>query len=50
MGCAYYEAGRLCVLVRYSAFMNDPNKYIDMEYDKLKEPICDEVHWRDLRR
>lgn len=49
MGCAYSEAGRFCVLVRYSEFMNNPDKYIDMAYDKLKEPICDEVHWRDLR-
>lgn len=49
LGCAYSEAGSFCVLVRYSEFMNDPDKYIDMAYDKLKEPICDEVHWRDLR-
>ena len=49
MGCAYSEAGRFCVLVRYSEFMNNPDKYIDIAYDKLKEPICDEVHWRDLR-
>ena len=50
MGCAYSEAGRFCVLVRYSEFMNNPDKYIDMAYDKLNEPICDEVHWRDLRK
>ena len=50
MGCAYSEEGRFCVLVRYSEFINNPDKYIDMAYDKLKEPICDEVHWRDLRQ
>lgn len=50
MGCVYSEAGRFCVLVRYSEFMNIPDKYIDMTYDKLNEPICDEVHWRDLRK
>lgn len=50
MGCAYSEAGRFCVLVRYSEFMNNPDKYIDMAYDKLNEPICGEVHWRDLRK
>ena len=50
MGCAYSEAGRFCVLVRYSEFMNNPDKYIDMAYDKLNEPICDEVHWRELRQ
>lgn len=30
MGCAYSEAGRFCVLVRYSEFMNNPDKYIDI--------------------
>lgn len=49
-GCAYSEEDRFCVLVRYSEFMNDPDKYIDMAYEKLSEPIADEVHWRDLRK
>lgn len=48
--CCYTENGRFCVLVRYSEFMNDPDKYIDMAYDKLSQPICNEVHWRDLRK
>lgn len=49
MGCCYTEAGRFCVLVRYSEFMADPDKFIEMAYKKLDEPICKEVHWRDLR-
>lgn len=49
MGCCYTEAGRFCVLVRYSEFMADPDKSIEMAYQKLNEPICKEVHWRDLR-
>ena len=49
LGCAYSKNGRFCVLVRYSDFMNDPDEYINMAYDKLEQPICNEVHWRDLR-
>lgn len=49
-GCAYSEEDRFCVLARYSEFMNDPDKYIDIAYEKLSEPIADEVHWRDLRK
>ena len=47
--CGYTEEDRFCVLVRYSAFMQDPDKYIDMAYNKLSKSICQEVHWRDLR-
>lgn len=48
-GCCYTEAGRFCVLVKYSEFMNDPDKYINKAFEKLDEPICKEVHWRNLR-
>lgn len=48
-GCCYTEDGRFAVLVRYSAFMENPDKYINMAYDKLSQPIAKEVHWRDLR-
>lgn len=49
MRCAYSENGRFCVLVKYSDFINNPDSYINQAYDKLNEPICKEVHWRDLR-
>lgn len=49
-GCCYSESGRFAVLVRYSEFMNNPDKYIDLAYSKLNEPICKEVHRRDLRK
>lgn len=49
LGCAYSEKGRFCVLVKYSDFMNDPDQYIEQAFNKLSEPICKEVHWRDLR-
>ena len=48
-GCCYTEAGRFCVLVKYSEFINDPDKYINKAFEKLDEPICKEVHWRNLR-
>lgn len=49
LGCAYSENGRFCVLVKYSDFMNNPDHYIEQAFNKLSEPICKEVHWRDLR-
>lgn len=49
LGCCYSEDGRFCVLVKYSDFMNDPDHYIEQAFNKLSEPICKEVHWRDLR-
>lgn len=48
-GCCYLESGRFCVLVRYSDFMNDPDKYLEAAFNKLSQPISKEVHWRDLR-
>jgi len=48
--CHYAEEDRFAVLVLYYDFMNDPDKYIEMAYKKLSEPINDEVHWRDLRK
>lgn len=50
LGCCYSEDGRFCVLVRYSEFMNNPDDYIDMAYEKLNKPIEKEVHWKDLRK
>ena len=49
LGCCYSKNGRFCVLVRYENFMKNPDKCIDTAFNKLNEPICDEVHWRDLR-
>lgn len=48
-GCCYTENGRFCVLVRYKDFLLEPDKYIEMAYNKLNMPICNSVHWRDLR-
>lgn len=47
--CGHYDdSGRYAVLCKYSDFMNDPDKYIDLAYDKTNEPIANNVHFRDL--
>ena len=50
-GCknAFEENGRFCVLVRYSTFMNDPDRYIDEAFDKTQDEISNRVHWRDIQ-
>lgn len=50
-GCGqwYGEDDRFCVIVRYSAFMSNPDKYINQAFDKLNQDINNYVHWRDLR-
>ena len=47
--CGHYdESGRFCVLVKYDDFMKEPESYIDKAYNKTKEPIAEEVHFRDI--
>lgn len=50
-GCGNYynDDDRFCVIVRYSEFMQEPDKYIDEAFDKLNQDINNYVHWRDLR-
>lgn len=50
-GCGNYynEEDRFCMIVRYSEFMQDPDKYIDAAFEKLNQDINKYVHWRDLR-
>ena len=50
-GCGkwYGDKDQFCVLVRYSAFMNNPDRYIDEAYEKLNQDINNYVHWRNLR-
>ena len=42
------ESGRFCVLTKYDEFMKDPNKYIDIAYEKTNSDINKYVHWRDI--
>lgn len=49
-GClnAYNEDGRFCTLIRYSDFMNNPDKYIDEAFEKTTQLIAKKVHFRDI--
>lgn len=48
--CGHYsEDGRFCVLCRYSEFMNEPEKYIDKAYNKIKELIAKEVTYKNIK-
>lgn len=47
--CDHYGAnGRYCIAVRYDDFMYDPDKYINMAYDKTNQDIANYVHWKDI--
>ena len=39
IGCAWDEEDRYCVLVNWDDFENNPNKYIDMAFDKRSSLI-----------
>ena len=39
-----------CVVASFADFMNTPEIFINRAYEKTKEPISKEVHWRDLRK
>jgi len=41
--CSHGEEDRYCVLVKWSDFCNDPNKYINKAYEKKEHPIYNEV-------
>lgn len=41
--CYYSEEDRYCVLVKWDEFATDPNKYINMAYDKRSQNIANEV-------
>lgn len=39
--CSWSEDDRYCILVRWSDFVADPNKYIDAAFDKRTHPIAE---------
>lgn len=41
--CAYFEEDRYAVLVKWSNFYSDPEKYIEQAFNKRKEPIASRV-------
>lgn len=44
--CAWSEDDRYCVLVSWDDFLDDPNRYIDMAFDKRSDPIASKVKVR----
>ena len=44
--CAWAEEDRFCVLVTWDEFEKDPNKYIDMAFEKRKHPISEKTKVR----
>lgn len=41
--CSYSAEDRYCVLVKWDEFTGDPEKYIEMAFQKKSEPIADKV-------
>ena len=47
--CGHYsESGRFCVLVKYDDFLENPKRYIDMAYNKTKQPIANKVQFKNI--
>ena len=41
--CAWSDDDRFCVLVKWDDFAADPNKYIDMAFEKRSQPISNKT-------
>lgn len=41
--CAHWEEDKYCVLVKWSDFCADPNKYIEDAFEKRNDPIANKV-------
>ena len=41
--CAWSEDDRYCILVKWDDFTADPNKYIDVAFDKRTHPIAEKT-------
>lgn len=48
-GCCWSAKDRYCVLVAYEKFMADPNKYINLAYEKRYSEISKKIRLRNLR-
>lgn len=48
-GCGWSEDERYCVLVKWDDFVNDPEKYINMAFDKRTAPIAKKITVRANR-
>ena len=48
-GCAWSDDERYCVLVKWEDFVSNPEKYVDMAFEKRTSAIADKVKIRNLR-
>ena len=48
-GCCWKEEDRYCVLTTYSQFLTDPDRYIDLAYDKRYSEVAQKIRLRNLR-
>lgn len=48
-GCGWRYEDRYCVLVRWSDFEKDPQKYIEMAYQKRKADVVEKIKIKNLR-
>lgn len=48
-GCAWSENERYCVLVKWSDFLNSPEYYINLAFDKRNSDIANKIRIRNLR-
>lgn len=47
--CSHYsDEGRYCVLCKLKDFLDDPEHYIDLAYDKSKSELANHVHYKDI--
>ncbi len=49
-GCAWSSDERYCVLVKWDDFVSDPEKYVNMAFEKRTSSVADKVKIRNLRR
>lgn len=45
-GCAWSEDERYCVLAKWDDFINDPEEYIEIAFQKRSSPLADKVKVR----
>lgn len=48
-GCAWSDDDRYCILVKWDDFVSNPEKYVDMAFEKRTSPIVEKVKIRNLR-
>ncbi len=48
-GCAWPDDERYCILVKWDDFIVDPEKYVDMAFEKRTSAVAGKVRIRNLR-